>query len=124
MFINDAFADTTAAAVEAGGLSGTLIQLALILLIFYFFLIRPQQKKIKEHAKMIDELKIGNRVLTGSGIYGKITKIKDTEIVLEVAPGVEITIDRMSVGGVVHEPSAAKNALDLNAAKQKSKKTK
>lgn len=108
MFINDALAATTTAAVDNSGLSGTLIQLALILLIFYFFLIRPQQKKIKEHSAMIEALKVGDKVLTGSGIYGKITKIKDTEIALEIAPGVEIMIDRMSVGGVVSEPAAAK----------------
>lgn len=108
MFINDAFAATTAAAAEGSALSGTLIQLALILLIFYMFLIRPQQKKIKEHSAMIEALKVGDRVLTGSGIYGKITKIKDTEIALEVAPNVEITVDRMSIGGVVSAPTAAK----------------
>ena len=121
MFINDAFAATTEAATQGSALSGTLIQLALILLIFYFFLIRPQQKKIREHSAMVDALKVGDRVLTGSGIYGKIAKIKDNEIALEIALGVEIAIDRMSVGGVVSQPGATPKAT---AAKTKEKKTK
>ena len=108
MFINDAFAATATAATGGSAMSGTLIQLALILLIFYFFLIRPQQKKIREHSAMIEALKVGDKVLTGSGIYGKIAKIKESEIALEIAPGVEITVDRMSIGGVVSEPSTAK----------------
>ena len=61
MFINDAFAAATPAA-ETGTLGGTLVQLALILLIFYFFLIRPQQKKMREHAAMVEALKVGDKV--------------------------------------------------------------
>lgn len=117
MFINDAFAATATAATEGSALSGTLIQLALILLIFYFFLIRPQQKKIREHSAMVDSLKVGDRVLTGSGIYGKIAKIKDGEIALEVAPGVEITIDRMSIGGVVSELKKTAKTKEKNSKK-------
>jgi len=100
MFINDAFA-SAADSVSAGSLGGTLTQLALILLIFYFLLIRPQQKKIAEHNAMIQALKIGDKVLTNGGIYGKITKIAETEITLEIAENVNIIVDRMSIGGLV-----------------------
>lgn len=102
MFINNAYAATQATA-EMGPLSGTLIQLALILLIFYFFLIRPQQKKIKEHTLMVDALKTGDNVLMSNGIYGKIKKIKDDKITLEIAPDVDISVDKMTVGAVVDE---------------------
>lgn len=102
MFINDAFAAATPAA-ETGTLGGTLVQLALILLIFYFFLIRPQQKKMREHAAMVEALKVGNQVMLASGIYGKISAIKDDKLILEIANGVEITVDRMTVGMVVSD---------------------
>lgn len=102
MFINDAFA-ATAATADVGALGGTLIQLALILLIFYLFLIRPQQKKMRAHAAMVEALKVGDRVLLSSGIYGTISKIKDDKISLEIAPDVVIVIDHMTVGAVVSE---------------------
>ena len=108
MFINNAFAAAPAVA-ETSALSGTLVQLALILLIFYFFLIRPQQKKIREHNAMVEALKAGEKVLLSSGIYGKITKINDDKISIEVAPNVEIVVDRMTIGAVItEEKSAAK----------------
>lgn len=110
MFINDAFAAATPAA-ETGTLGGTLVQLALILLIFYFFLIRPQQKKMREHAAMVEALKVGDKVMLGSGIYGKISAIKEDKLILEIANGVEITVDRMTVGMVVSdEKKTADNA--------------
>lgn len=110
MFINNAFAATGNAVAETGTLGGTLIQLALILLIFYFFLIRPQQKKMREHAAMVDALKVGNKVMLGSGIYGKISAIKDDKLILEIADGVEITVDRMTVGALVtDEPETTKS---------------
>lgn len=119
MFINNAYAATSAAA-DTGALGGTLIQLALILLIFYFFLIRPQQKKIREHTAMVDALKVGDKVLLSSGIYGKISKIKDNKISVEIASGVDIVIDRMTVGAVVNDDE--KSAVAATSKTQKSKK--
>lgn len=100
MFITEAYAATQPIA-EAGSVSGTIIQLGLILLIFYFFLIRPQQRKIKEHAEMAQSLKVGDNVLTNGGIYGKVTKTEEQSVSLEVASGVVIKVDRMSVAGVI-----------------------
>lgn len=110
MFINNAYAATQATA-EMGQLSGTLIQLALILLIFYLFLIRPQQKKIKEHSAMVNALKTGDKVLLSSGIYGTIKKIKDDKLTLEIAPNVEISVDKMTVGAIVYDDSKNKETL-------------
>ena len=102
MFISDAIA-ATAPVAETGNLSGTLIQLALILLIFYFLLIRPQQKRNKAHQDMISALKVGDKVMTTGGIYGTVKKLQDEQILLEIAPNVEIKIERMAVHMVQNE---------------------
>jgi len=121
MFINDAFA-STAGTVSAGSLGGTLVQLALILLIFYFLLIRPQQKKIAEHNAMVQALKVGDKVLTNGGIYGKITKVAENEITLEVAENVNIVVDRMSIGGLVLEEKKKNEAKATSKAQKNEKK--
>lgn len=125
MFINEAYAATQPIA-EAGSMSGAFIQLGLILLIFYFFLIRPQQRKIREHNEMVQALKVGDTVLTNGGIYGKITKVEEHEVALEVASGVVIKVDRMSIGGLVlpKEEKAEKKAEKMaEKSAEKSKKT-
>lgn len=127
MFINEAYAATQPIA-EAGSMSGTFIQLGLILLIFYFFLIRPQQKKIKEHADMVQALKVGDNVLTNGGIYGKIAKVEEREVSLEIASGVIIKVDRMSIGGVIvpekekADVKPAKKTIEKNTKTTKKKK--
>lgn len=103
MFIGNAYA-ATAAVTEGNTLGGTLIQLALILLIFYFLLIRPQQKRNKAHQDMVEALKAGDKVMTTGGIYGTVRKIKDNEVSLEIAPDVIITVERMAVNNVVTAP--------------------
>ena len=120
MFINEAFAAAASETPAVGPLGSTLVQLALVLLIFYFFLARPQQKKIREHADMVEALKKGDKVLTNAGIYGTVSEIKDSDILLEVAPNVIITIDRMSVSRLV---DSEKNKEKSKTA-QKSKKGK
>lgn len=122
MFINEAYA-AAQPAMEAGSMSGTFIQLGLILLIFYFFLIRPQQRKIREHTDMVNALKVGDKVLTNGGIYGKISKVEDHEVSLEVASGVIIKVDRMSIGGVIL-PDDKKAEKKIGKSENKSKKTK
>jgi len=119
MFINDAFAADAATAVQGGALGGTLVQLALILLIFYFFLIRPQQKKMREHAAMVNALKVGDNVLLSSGIYGKVSKIKDDKISVEIAPSVEILVDRMTIGAVVDDMAKISGKATSKEAKRK-----
>lgn len=104
MFISEAYAAAEPVMEANPALSGTLVQLALILLIFYFLLIRPQQKRVKEHADMVNSLKVGDNVVTNSGIYGVISKIEDDKVALEIAPGVVIKIEQMAVSSVVEKP--------------------
>lgn len=95
-------ADAPSAA--AGGLA-SLIPLLLIFVIFYFLLIRPQQKRVKEHKAMIDSLKKGDQIITGGGIYGKITDVKDDKLIVEIADGVRIKVRRESIGGLARQTS-------------------
>lgn len=121
MLISDAFAAAGEASAQGGSMAVTLTQLGLILIIFYFFLIRPQTKKIKEHAAMAEGLKVGDKVLTSGGIYGKITKLYGAEVTVEIASGVNVVVERMTINGVV-APKDTKN--ETKPAKTKAKKTK
>ena len=83
-------------AQSGGGLSGMLMIVAMVV-IFYLFMIRPQSKKQKEIKKAREAMTKGDRVVTAGGIHGKIRSISDLTIDLEIAPGVNITVDKASV---------------------------
>lgn len=91
---------------QAGGLAGFL-PIIILFAIFYFLLIRPQQKKAKEHREMIGNLKKGNRIVTTGGIYGTIMSIDDTTIGLEIAEKVKIKISRGNVAVLVTDSETA-----------------
>lgn len=74
-----------------------ILMMVVIIAIFYFFMIRPQQKKQKEIQKAREALQVGDSVVTSGGIYGKIKEIGDTYMLLEIANGVNIRIDKTSV---------------------------
>ena len=123
MLINDAYA-AAQPAMQSGSLSATLIQLALILLIFYFLLVRPQQKKIKEHNDLVDNLKIGDRVITNGGLYGKVAKTNGMEITLEVAENVKVVVDRMAIATLAVAEDPKEKAAEQTAKKVATKKAK
>ncbi len=106
MFIATAYAmgapGGDAAAQGGGGLS-SLIMMAAIFGIFYFILIRPQQKKMKEHKKMVEDLKKGDEIITGGGIYGTVENTSPDTLTVKIAEGVKIKITRGSVGHIVTE---------------------
>ncbi len=88
---------------------GQLPFIAAIFAIMYFFLIRPQQKKIKEHQQMVDALRRGDQVVTQGGIIGKVMKVKDdNEIEVEIASGVSIRVVRSTIASVVSKTEPAK----------------
>lgn len=91
------FAHAADAAGSSGGLIAQFAPLLLILVIFWFLVMRPQQKKYKLHQQMINELKRGDKVVTSSGILGKITKVGERFFTLEIADNIEIQIDKSAV---------------------------
>lgn len=84
----------------------SFILLVLIMVVFYFLLIRPQQKRIKEHQNMIKTLAKGAKVLTAGGIIGTIVKVEDEILIVEVAEYTRVKIKRDTVLGVVNESKA------------------
>ncbi len=90
----------------AGGFGG-LVPIILMFVIFYFLLIRPQQKRNKEHKEMINTLKKGDRIITSGGIYGRITGIEDNALQLEIADRVRIKIVRSNVAALAQSAPAA-----------------
>jgi len=73
------------------------LPIVLIIVVFYFFMIRPQMKKAKDQKKFVDELKKGDKVVTTAGIHGKIVDMNDTTFVLEVEGGTKIRFDKAAV---------------------------
>ena len=95
--------------MDAGAL-GQFVPLILIFAIMYFLLIRPQQKKLKDHQKMVEGLSRGDQVVTQGGLIGKVTKVKDNnEIEVEVADGVKVRVVQSTITNVINrtEPASA-----------------
>ena len=93
-----------AAAPGSGGLLGTpLVPIILMLAIMWFFLIRPQQKKQKEHRAMISNLKKGDRIITSGGLYGRITGVSDVALTVEIADKVLVKINRAHVAALAQQ---------------------
>jgi preprotein translocase subunit YajC len=85
-----------AAQGQQGGYEG-IIMLVAMFAIFYFLLIRPQQKRAKQHRELVNNLKSGDEVVTAGGIHGKIVSVEDTTLVIEVATGVKMKMNRSSI---------------------------
>lgn len=98
MFISNAYAQATPAADPGlmGNLS-TFLPLILMFVVMYFLMIRPQQKRAKEQKAMMDALSKGDEVVTAGGILGRVSKVSDTYVHLEVATGTEVAIQKSSI---------------------------
>ena len=101
-------APAAANAQPAGGGMGMLVPMLLILAIFYFMMIRPQQRTEKERRKMIDELRAGAKIVFAGGLMGTIQEATEKTFKVEIAPGTTIEIARSCVSGVVPSEEAAK----------------
>ncbi|MBA4600841.1 preprotein translocase subunit YajC [Thermoactinomyces mirandus] len=90
---------------------GTLIPLILMFVVFYFFLIRPQQKRQKERTSMLNSLKKGDKVITIGGIHGKIVELTEDRVTLKVSENTRLVFERSAVNSVVSEdePSSEEN---------------
>jgi preprotein translocase subunit YajC len=107
VFISSAFAQTAPAAA-GGDMQSTLmgmLPLVLMFVVLYFVMIRPQMKKQKEHRAMIDALAKGDEVVTAGGVLGKVSKMGDSYVGLEVANGVEVQVQRSAVVQVLPKGS-------------------
>ena len=108
MFISSAFAQTAPAAAAGGSMQDSLmgmLPLVLMFVVLYFVMIRPQMKKQKEHKTMIEAITKGDEVVTAGGVLGKISKLGDNYLGLEVANNVEIQIQRSAVVQVLPKGS-------------------
>lgn len=110
MFISTAYAQAGSAAAEPN-LLVNMLPLVLIFVVFYFLLIRPQQKKMKEHRSMLEAVRRGDRIVTNGGIIGVVTKVMEAEreLQVEIADGIRVRVVRDMVSNVLSktEPVAA-----------------
>lgn len=108
MLISTAYAQTAPAAAGGGDLMSSLsgmLPLVLMFVVLYFVMIRPQMKRQKEHKAMIDALAKGDEVATAGGVLGKVTKLADGVVTVEVANGVEVQVQRHAVVQVLPKGS-------------------
>ncbi|MGN7869657.1 preprotein translocase subunit YajC [Paracoccus sp. 22332] len=109
MFVTPAYAQAAAGGAAPGAALMQFIPLILIFAIMYFLMIRPQQKRVKQHRDMVAALKKGDHIITQGGIIGKVVSARDDELEVEIATGVKVRIVRATVSQVVSrtEPVAA-----------------
>jgi preprotein translocase subunit YajC len=116
MFISEALAQTSGGAATGGGFSIDSLQqflpIVLIMVVFYFLMLRPQQKKMKALREMVSNLRRGDRVLLQGGIYGKIANVpaaNEAELMVEIADKVQIKVVRSAIAEVLEksQPVAA-----------------
>jgi preprotein translocase subunit YajC len=101
------FADVTTPDMGSNALSQGLM-LAAFVAIFYFFVLRPQSKRAKEHRDLVTKLSKGDEVITSGGIVAKINRVADDFFVLTIAPGVEVVVQKQSISGVLPKGSLSK----------------
>ncbi|MBF0257333.1 MAG: preprotein translocase subunit YajC [Desulfamplus sp.] len=117
-----AMGQSGASGAPAGGGFTAFVPLILMFVIFYFLLIRPQQKKAKEHQNMVNNLKKGDRIITSGGVHGTIISLGDTTVSLEIAENVKIKINRGNVAALNQKASSSSPALQKTKVKDKDKK--
>ena len=100
----------------------SLLPLVLIFVVFYFLLIRPQQKKQKQHREMLEALRRGDRIVTAGGIIGTITKANETELTVEIAEEVKVRVMRAMVSDVMVKTEARDSDKDENEDEKKKAK--
>ena len=88
---------TSLVILQSTNMLGTLVPMVLIMIVFYFFMIRPQVKKAKDHKKLIEELKKGDKIVTTAGIHGRIVDLNETTFLIEVEGGTKIRFDKTAV---------------------------
>jgi len=103
VFISSAFAQTTAGGPDGGMMAslGSMAPLVIMFVALYFIMIRPQMKRQKEHRAMIDALAKGDEIVTAGGLLGKVTRLSENTVHLDIANGVEVQVQRQAVTQVL-----------------------
>lgn len=99
--ISDAFAAADAAQPATADSSISLLMIAAIFVLFYFMLIRPQNKRAKEHRNMVTQIKAGDEIVTSGGLLGKVKHVTEQYITLSIAEGVDINLQRQAISAVL-----------------------
>jgi preprotein translocase subunit YajC len=121
MFVTPAFAQAAATGGDANSMIMSLLPFALIFVIMYFLILRPQQKKVKEHAELVKNIRRGDTIVTSGGLVGKVTKVIDDDTVeFEIADGIRARQMRQMITGVRSKGEPVKEIAD----KPKGKKDK
>ena len=94
-------ASAQAAGAPAGGGLGMLLPMVLMIVVFYFLLIRPQTKRAKEHKAMVSALEVGSEIATSGGIIGKVTELSEQFLTVEIASGVNVKVQRHTISQVL-----------------------
>ena len=110
MFISSALAQEALPPVANPSPITGILPIVVMIALFYFLLIRPQQKKIAEHKKMTNGVRRGDKVILSGGIYGTVTRVDDEKLQVEVADGVELEVVRSSLSSVVTRSEPADSA--------------
>jgi len=99
----------SAGGAPTGGMMGSLLPLLLMFLVFYILLIRPQQKRAKQHKELLNTLQKGDEVITSGGLFGRVTGITENVVTLEVADKVRVKVQRGNISGLKPKPAAEKS---------------
>ncbi len=126
MLISPAYAQGMTGLMDQSALV-QFLPLVLIFVVFYFLLIRPQQKKQKDHRTMLDALRRGDRIVTGGGVLGTVSKVvSPEEVEVDIASGVRVRVLRSTIASVLAKPdpaAAREAARERDAAREKGKET-
>lgn len=110
MFATPAFASTGAGSAGAASFFMQIFPLLMIFVIFYFLMIRPQQRRMKAHRAMVDAVKKNDTAITAGGMIGKVVKVDDNEVEIEIATGVKVKVIKSTLSDI--RPHGAKPAND------------
>jgi preprotein translocase subunit YajC len=117
MFITPAFAQT--AADGSGGTMGLILPLLIMVPVFYFLILRPQQQRAKQTKQMLEALRRGDRVVTNGGIIGTVAKVvSDTEVAVDIAENVRVRVVRSMISQVLAKPEPASKSKDGDKGKE------
>lgn len=120
-FIPFLFGATPQAGTQSstGGSIASIVMFVLLIAIFYFFLIRPQNKKQKETQKMLDALKKGDKIVTIGGIHGTVFSLKDSSVVVKVDDNTKIEFSRSAIAGLENPPEVSKDKKSTENSNEK-----